>query len=100
MAWRDKLLIKGLEHSASEYLVTGKAAQPTQERALFLPTARVGWGAGICATPRPQRVGPQAAVSVGSCSSQLCWALGVTGLLLQQGTSPGQEHQPLWLVQQ
>lgn len=51
MAWRDKLLIKGLVHSASEYLVIGKAAQPAWERALFLQAARVGWGAGICATP-------------------------------------------------
>ena len=60
MAWRDKLLIKGLVHSASEYLVAGKATQPTQERALFLTSclpgsalrqraAGVGWGAGICA---------------------------------------------------
>lgn len=29
-----------------------------------------------------------------------CWGLNVsTGLLLHRGTSPGQEHQPLWLVQ-
>lgn len=57
VAWRDKLLIKGLSHSASEYLVAGKAAKPTQERALFLKSclpgfalhhqaAGVGWGAG------------------------------------------------------
>lgn len=36
MAWRDKLLIKGLVHSSSEYLVAGKAAQPAGDRALFL----------------------------------------------------------------
>lgn len=60
MAWGDKLLIKGPAHSAAEYLVAGKAAQPAQERALLrksrLPgsalrqrAAGVGWGAGICA---------------------------------------------------
>lgn len=30
------MLIKGLVHSSSEYLVTGKAAQPAGDRALFL----------------------------------------------------------------
>lgn len=42
MAWRDKLLIKGLAHGASEYLVAGEAAKPTQERALFLKSCLPG----------------------------------------------------------
>lgn len=93
MAWRDKLLIKGLEHSASEYLVTGKAAQPAWERALFLTAqraARVGWGAGICAAPGHKEWGLWGAGSVGSCSPQPCWGLdGSTGLLLHEAPALG-----------
>lgn len=88
MAWRDKLLIKGLVHSAPGYSVTGKAAA-CSGRALFLThSEQPGWGAGIC-SPRPQSAGeewgPWGAVSVGSCSSQPCLALDVsTGLLQHQ----------------
>lgn len=51
MARRDKWLIKGLVRSASEYLVAGKAAQPTREGALFLTSCLPG------SAPRGEQLG-------------------------------------------
>lgn len=103
VAWRDKLLIKGLVHSASEYFVVGTAAQPAQG---FVPDCTASTRDGVLGAVQPQAQrtgeewGPWGAVSVGSCPSQLCWRLDVSmGLLQHRGTSPGQEHQPLRLEQ-
>lgn len=76
MAWRDKLLIKGLEHSACEYLVVGKAAQPAQERALFLGC----WG---LSSPRHTELGCRV------CGELLCTALRVSTSRSDPALAPG-----------
>lgn len=88
MAWRDKLLIKGLVHGASEYLATGMAAQPTWERACFVPdcqaplcgSRRLGWD-GVLGSAHPRATENwQRVVSLGRSASReavLCSSAGV-----------------------